>query len=95
MSMSIVGFKERQFTPKGLDDLLYRLRDRAGISGVRCSAHTFRHTYAFNFIKVGGDVLRLSRLLGHTSVLVTENYLRCFGSQDARGGLSVFDTLRR
>jgi site-specific recombinase XerD len=92
---AVVSFKERQLTPKGLDDLLYRLRDRAGISGVRCSAYTCRHSYAFNFIKAGGDVLRLSRLLGHTSVQVTENYLRCFGSQDARGGLSVFDALRR
>jgi site-specific recombinase XerD len=90
-----VSFKETLFTPKGLDDLLYRLRDRAGITGVRCSAHTFRHTYAVTYLKQGGDIYRLSRLLGHTSVTVTENHLKAFRAKDARNGQSVLDRLGR
>ncbi len=53
--------------PEGLDRILYRLRDRAGLAGVRVGAHTWRHTYAFTYVALGGDVLRLSRLLGHTA----------------------------
>jgi integrase/recombinase XerD len=51
---------------------------------VRCSPHTCRHTFACNYLKNGGDVYTLSRLLGHTSVSVTEVYLRAVKAQDAR-----------
>jgi integrase/recombinase XerD len=91
-------YPDQPLTPKGLDSLLYRLRDRVGaehFTGIRLSAHTMRHTHSYNYLKASGDVLRLSRLLGHTSVQVTENYIRCFGSQDARGVLSVFDVAMR
>jgi site-specific recombinase XerD len=82
-----------RMTPTGLDKLLYRLRDREEIDGVRCSAHTFRHTFAFNYILNGGDILRLSRILGHTSVAVTQEYLKAFSSFEVRGGQSVVDTM--
>jgi integrase/recombinase XerD len=79
--------------PEGLDRLLYRLRDRAGLSGVRVGAHTFRHTYAYSYISQGGDVMRLSRLLGHTSVSTTQGYLTAFTASQARHGTSVLDNL--
>jgi integrase/recombinase XerD len=82
--------------PEGLDRLLYRLRDETGIEGVRVSAHTFRHTFACAYLMDGGDIYRLSRLLGHTSVVVTEMYLRAFNSRDARRDRrSVLDSLAR
>ncbi|HEX9037669.1 MAG TPA: tyrosine-type recombinase/integrase [Ktedonobacterales bacterium] len=80
-------------TVNGLDQLLYRLADWAGVEGVRCSAHTFRHTYAVSYLAAGGDLYKLSRLLGHTSVSTTEHYLRSFSQRDARKGLSVLDSL--
>jgi site-specific recombinase XerD len=80
-------------TVNGLDQVIYRLGEWARISGVRCSAHTFRHTYAVSYLQAGGDVYKLSRLLGHTGVQVTENYLKAFKARDARmDGLSVLDT---
>jgi site-specific recombinase XerD len=75
------------FTRSGLDQLLYRLERWAGerhFDGVRVSAHTFRHTYATNYLRCGGDIKTLSVLLGHTSVSTTERYLRDFGAKDAR-----------
>lgn len=86
--------KRGPLTVSGLDQIIYRLSEWAGIEGVRCSAHTFRHTYAINYLAAGGDVYKLSRLLGHTGVGVTENYLRAFRSKDARKGLSVLDSLK-
>lgn len=82
--------------PGGLDQLLYRLRRWAGpefFEGIRVSAHTFRHTYAVNYLKAGGDVFTLSLLLGHTSVAVTQNYLKDFKQREARRGGSVLDAL--
>jgi len=83
-----------QLTPHGIDQLIKRLADWAGISGVRCSAHTFRHTFAVNYLAAGGDVYKLSRLLGHESVTTTEVYLRAFQAQEARRDRrSVLDSL--
>lgn len=52
---------------------------RLGIKGVRLSPHGFRHHFAVNFMRRGGEIYRLSRLLGHTSVKTTEIYLRSMG----------------
>ena len=85
----------KPLTVNGLDQVLYRLAEWARINGVRCSAHTFRHTYAVNFLKANGDVYRLSRLMGHTNVSVTEVYLKALKGREARqGGISVLDSLK-
>jgi site-specific recombinase XerD len=81
-------------TISGLDQLLKRLREWAGpehFTGIRLSAHTFRHTFAVNYLKQGGDIKRLQLLLGHTSLTVTQGYLEDFQRRDARRGLSVLD----
>lgn len=76
---------QKALTVWGLDQLLYRLRDHAGLRGeVEVRAHVFRHTYALDRIRDGMDVHRLSKLLGHTSLLVTEGYLRDFDQREAR-----------
>jgi site-specific recombinase XerD len=77
-------------TKSGLDQTLYRLRDWAKVTGVRCSAHTFRHTYAVNYLRRGGDVFKLMRLMGHTNVAVTEEYLKAFKQRDARRDIGSF-----
>jgi integrase/recombinase XerD len=47
---------------------------KAEISGVRCSPHTLRHTAAVRFLRNGGDVFSLQRMLGHTSLEMTRRY---------------------
>lgn len=92
-------FLSRYSTPltiNGLGQIVQRLGTWAEVTGVRCSPHTFRHTFAINYLKAGGDVYKLSRLMGHSSVSVTEKYLKAFQSKDARAdGLSVLDRLKK
>lgn len=38
--------------------------------------HLLRHTFASNFMRAGGNIYTLCRLLGHASVTTTERYLR-------------------
>lgn len=82
------------FTVVGLDRVFLRLEEWGNIQGVRCSPHTCRHTFAVNYLKRGGDLYKLSRLLGHNSISTTEVYLRAFKQSDARkGGPSLLDDL--
>lgn len=67
------------------------------IDGVRCSPHTLRHTMAVSYLRGGGNLEYLRRILGHTSLTTTQKYLRSLGVEDLRevhDGLSPL-SLRR
>ncbi len=59
--------------PRGLGILLQRLGQRAGVSHVH--PHRFRHTFAVNFLRNGGNQISLMRLLGHTDLTMTKHYV--------------------
>jgi site-specific recombinase XerD len=62
-------------TRSGLFQLYQRLGEAAGISGVRCSPHTVRHSMAIAYLRNGGSVLELQRLLGHESLEMCKRYV--------------------
>lgn len=54
--------------------------DTLGIDALRLSPHTFRHTFARNWIVNGGDAFSLRLILGHTSMRTTEKYVFLWGT---------------
>jgi integrase/recombinase XerC len=66
-------------TRNGLQLLIRRVGKAARIEAVRCSPHTFRHTFAVEFLRghdgKGGNVFTLQALLGHTSLQMTNRYV--------------------
>ena len=58
--------------PQHFRDVLARAAKRLGIPHL--SPHTLRHTFATRFLQAGGDIYVLSKLLGHSSVSVTERH---------------------
>lgn len=65
-------------TKNGIQQMLRRYGKRAGISGTRCSPHTFRHTFAKNYLLNGGDIFSLQKILGHSSLASVRLYLNLF-----------------
>jgi site-specific recombinase XerD len=43
------------------------------------SCHSFRHFFAVNEYKKSKDIFRVSKLLGHTNVTITQTYLKSIG----------------
>jgi site-specific recombinase XerD len=55
-----------------VSELFRRVRHRVGF-GVR--AHKFRHTYATAYLRQGGEIERLRRILGHTTYVMVMRYV--------------------
>lgn len=62
-------------TRRGLYQLIQRLGKRANLQVARCSPHTFRHTFAVQFLRAGGNTFTLKEMLGHTSLHMTNRYV--------------------
>jgi len=73
-----IGNSGLPLTRNGVQQMLRRLASRAGITGVRCSPHTFRHTFSKRYLTNGGDVFSLQRILGHSSLASVRIYLNLF-----------------
>lgn len=59
----------------GVQRMLQSLAKFAGISGKRVSPHTFRHTFATEFIRAGGSPKALQMILGHNDMTMTYRYV--------------------
>ena len=67
----------------GLRQLVVRASNRAGIK--EHGLHDFRRGCALNLLRNGCDLTTISRLLGHSSLVVTQRYL-AVDDQDSQIG---------
>lgn len=59
-----------RLSERGVSHMLNRRAKQAGVTGPH-NPHSFRHRFAINFLLAGGDIGVLSKLMGHTSIIVT------------------------
>lgn len=79
-------------TTRGLSFVLKQIGKAAGVDDVH--PHRFRHTFAVQWLKEYKDIFGLSKLLGHSTVRVTqEKYLKYADLAEIRRRGSVVDRL--
>ena len=64
----------RPLTKNRVDSIMKHYGRMAGLTGVRCSPHTLRHTFAIYFLRNDGDIFSLQKILGHSSLEMTRRY---------------------
>jgi len=68
----------KQFTKNGFKSTMIKYNHSRGVE--KTSIHLFRHTFAKKWIMSGGDIFRLQKLLGHSSLDVVKEYVNIFGA---------------
>ena len=79
-----VNIDNEPYRPRTIQQALGHYGAAAGITNVRVSPHTFRHTFARYYIVNGGDVFSLQKILGHTTLDMVRKYVNLFGTDVAR-----------
>ena len=74
----------------GVAIFLKRLGNKAK---VKLHAHQLRHTFAISYLRAGGDVFSLQYLLGHTTLTMTQRYLRTLNANDAMNAHKKYSPL--
>ena len=73
----------------GLETAIKRYMRPFGIQG---GSHKMRHTFAKKYLLAGGDVFRLQKLMGHSDISVTKEYVEMF-SEDLKVDYDRFNPL--
>lgn len=71
-------FTSRSGTPltsQSVTKTIRRIAIEAQVEATRMGPHTFRHTFAVEYLRSGGDVFSLMRILGHENIETTEKYV--------------------
>lgn len=59
---------------------------------VKTGIHRYRHTFAKNWILNGGDIFRLQKILGHSTMDIVRNYVNMF-DEDIKKDFNTFNPL--
>lgn len=77
-------------TERTYQQLVRRYNIKRNVNKTSC--HLFRHTFAKQWILAGGDIFRLQKILGHSDLTVTKEYVNMFG-QDLQLDFERFNPL--
>jgi integrase/recombinase XerD len=85
-----------QLTRDGIITLIKRINKAAGVKG-KYGPHKLRHTMATQYIKNGGDVAILRKILRHSNITITQRYINLVADdiQTAHRDFSPLDRLRK
>lgn len=65
-----------QLTDDAIKNAIAKYNRSKGVE--KTSIHLFRHTFAKNYLLNGGDVFKLQKMLGHSTLDITKNYVNLY-----------------
>jgi site-specific recombinase XerD len=78
------GFGGSRWEKRNSATSLYVMQQKLGLPTF--GWHRLRHTFATNYLRQGGDIVRLSMVLGHTQITTTQRYLHLDRARTVRRG---------
>lgn len=89
----LVTIDNTPLSKRALQNRIEKYGKEAQLKGVRCSCHTFRHTFAKLSVQQGANIFELQTILGHTSMEIVKTYVNLFGT-DVRDRHKEFSPLK-
>ena len=84
----------KPLTNEGVQLMIKKLEQNISIrKNIRCSPHTFRHTACQQMLMNGADIYTVSRIMGHSNLLITKRYLRSIQDDEIADMFQGFSTL--
>lgn len=80
----------KKFVKSTMYGNLVNYHHKRGIN--KTGIHRYRHTFAKKWIIAGGNVVTLQKILGHSSLAITENYLNILTS-DLKRDMEIYNIL--
>ena len=82
----------KQMTTSGAQTAIYRYNKMRGVQ--LTTIHGLRHSFAKSWVQNGGNVFQLQRLMGHSNLNVTREYVEMF-ADDLKIGFQDYNPLDR
>lgn len=79
-----------QLKPRSAQEAIAKYNQKRGVS--KTSIHLFRHTFAKNYIRNGGNPAKLQKLLNHKTIHMTMHYVNLYG-EDISADIDTFNPL--
>ena len=87
-------FPNRDGSKLTVNALKHAMARHCELRGVdKTSIHGLRHSFAREWVKGGGDVFKLQKMLGHSTLDMTKKYVRLFDSDLKDGFVSPLDKI--
>ncbi|MFE4812800.1 tyrosine-type recombinase/integrase [Peribacillus simplex] len=82
-----------RLSKRGIQQRITKYGEMANLKDVRCSCHTFRHTFAKLSVQQGANIFEIQTILGHTSMEIVKTYVNLFGN-DVRDRHKEFSPIK-
>lgn len=86
--------QDTALTDAGVYMMLKNLKKTTGVTG-RVNPHSFRHGFAREYIRRGGDISTLAKLLGHSDISITARYYAVFDEDELQEFHDRFTPMER
>lgn len=78
-----VSNEDGQLSRRGVQNRISKYGRTAGITNVRNSPHTFRHTFAKMSVRAGANIFDLQAILGHKTLEMVRVYVNLYSTEVA------------